>query len=132
MSDLLSLFVGVRQGSILGPLFFLIFINDLPFYLSSVSNVSLTMFANDTTILTTGSSVQLAERNLNHLAVDVSTKADINRMALNATKTKSMLVLSPQRLNILLSQSLNVAINDSNEEQVTIAKILGVDRKSVV
>ena len=45
-------------------------------------------------------------------------------MALNATKTNSMLVLSPQRLNILLSQSLNVAINDSNVEQVTMAKIL--------
>ena len=102
MSDPLPMSVGVPQGSILGPLFFLIFINDLPFYLSSVSNVSLTMFADDTTILTTGSSVQLVERNLNQLAAEVSAWANINRMALNATKTKSMLVSSPQKLNTLL------------------------------
>ena len=72
MSDPLPMSVGVPQGSILGPLFFLIFINDLPFYLSSVSNVSLTMFADDRTILTTGPSVQLVERNLNQLAAEVS------------------------------------------------------------
>ena len=59
------------------------------------------------------SSVQLVERNLNQLAAEVSAWANINRMALNATKTKSMLVSSPQKLNTLLSQSLNVAVNDS-------------------
>ena len=47
-------------------------------------------------------------------------------MALNATKTKSMLVSSPQKLNTLLSQSHNVAVNDSKVEQVTKAKILRV------
>ena len=36
-----------------------------------------------------------------------------------------MLVSSPQKLNTL-SQSLNVAVNDSKVEQVTEAKILGV------
>ena len=126
MSDPLPMSLGVPQESILRPLFFLIFINDLPFYLSSVCNVSLTMFADDTTILTTGSSVQLVVRNLNQLATEVSTWANINRMALNATKTKSMLVSSPQKLNTLLSQSLNVAINDSEVQQVTKAKILVV------
>ena len=84
------------------------------------------MFADDTTILTTGSSVQSVERNLNQLAAEVSAWANINRMALNATKTKSMLVSSPQKLNTLSSQSLNVAVNDSKVEQVTEAKVLGV------
>ena len=126
MSDPLPMSVGVPQGSIFGPLFFLIFINDLPFYLSSVSNVSLTMFADDTTILLTGSSVQLVERNLNQLAAEVSAWANINRMAINATKTKSMLVSSQQKLDTLLSQSLNVAVNDSKVEQVTEAKLLRV------
>ena len=37
-----------------------------------------------------------------------------------------MLVSSPQKLNTLLSQSLNVAVNDSKVEQVTEAKVLGV------
>ena len=84
------------------------------------------MFADDTTILTTGSSVQLKKPNLNQLAAEVSTWANINRMALNATKTKSMLVSSPRKLNTLTSQSLNGAVNDSKVEQVTEPKILGV------
>ena len=123
MSDPLPMSVGVPQGSILGPLFFLAFIKELTFYLSSASNASLAMFADDTTILTTGSSVQFVERNLNQLT---AAWANVNRMALNASKTKSMLVLSPQNLNALSSQTLKVTVNDSLVEQVMEAKILGV------
>jgi ribonuclease P/MRP protein subunit RPP40 len=38
---------GVSQGSILGPIIFLIFINDLPGY---ISNKNVTMYADDTTV----------------------------------------------------------------------------------
>ena len=68
----LPMSVGVPQGSILGPLFFLLFINDHPLYLSSTLNNNLTMFADDNMIFTSGSSVQLVGCNINQLAVEVS------------------------------------------------------------
>ena len=126
LSDSLPMSVGIPQGSILGPLFFLVFINDLPLYLSSTFDTNLTMFADDTTILTSGSTVQEVELRLNLLASDVSSWANLNRMALNASKTKSILIASPQKLRFLSSQSLDVAVNNTIVDQVLEAKVLGV------
>ena len=56
LSDPLPVSICVPQGSILGPLFLLLFINDLPLFLPQ--NTTLTMFADDTSITQFSSTIK--------------------------------------------------------------------------
>ena len=84
------------------------------------------MFADDTTILVRGPSVTSLSTQLNEVARTVSTWADNNRMSLNTTKTKSLLITTLQKRRTLTSSALNVQIDGRSIEQVDYAKMLGV------
>ena len=56
-SDWIDVKLGVPQGSILGPILFLIYVNDIN---NSDHNASFTKFADDTTILTSGKTLHLS------------------------------------------------------------------------
>ena len=59
-SDFRKTSCGVPQGSILGPLLFLMYMNDLP---NSVENANITMFADDTSLFRSLKSIDELDMN---------------------------------------------------------------------
>lgn len=124
LSEALPVSVVVPQRSILGPLFVIIHINDL--LLELPLGVNSTMFADDTTILVWGPSITSVSTSLNEVAGTVSYCADDNRMSLNTSKTKSLLITTLQKRTTLTSSALNVQLGVRYVEQVHHAKLFGV------
>ena len=108
---------GVPQGSILGPLLFNIFINDLFFELSKTEICN---FADDNTIYDCGSSLQTIVANLEHDACNLLQWFKINSLKANPNKFQFMILGK----NVTETFSLNV--NETTIEASSNVVLLGV------
>ena len=88
-SDVLTFNVGVPQGSVLGPILFLLMINDLP---RISDNIQTVLFADDTTISTSRSDFSELVQLSNNELKNVSDWTNFNQLTLNADKTELMII----------------------------------------
>ena len=82
---------GVPESSVLGPLLFSIFINDLPLHILN-TKVVCDLFADDNSIHSRGTNVESVQCSLQEGLNDVSKWCDQNRMVVHPGKTKSCLL----------------------------------------
>ena len=83
-----SISIGVPQGSCLGPLFYLIYANNLQ---NLIENLTSVVFADDTTIVESSDSIEVLTLRLNFLMSKIVYWSNFNKLSLNKAKTKWML-----------------------------------------
>ena len=121
-SEAQSLLCGVPQGSILGPLMFLMYFNDFSNCLKSCETIQ---FADDTVIYTSDKSVEVIASKLNLNLKSIADYFHKNELIinLNKNKTESMLFGTAKRLS--KCPDLNLLYNNSSILQTNTYKYLG-------
>ena len=115
-SSIIKVIFGVPQGSILGPLLFLLFINDLP----NATNFFIRLFADDTFLCAQNDDIMKLESEVNNELSKVYQWLGSNKLTLNISKSKFMLVTKKKKLDI------SIKIDNEELEQCNTYKYLGV------
>ena len=129
-SSMKLLTTGVPQGSILGPLLFIIYMNDI----HTVSdNLNFTLYADDTTLTSPLCSftyggyhdINRVSTLINSEITKISEWLSINKLSLNANKTKFMIFHNYQKV-MTDSDIPQLEINNTPIERVTEFNFLGI------
>ena len=120
-SSLHNVSCGVPQGSVLGPLLFLVYINDIN---NAVQNNQLKLFADDTNLFIFDRDIVILERKANECLKNMAIWFNVNKLSLNIEKTCYALFCPKSRKVVDLS--LNLVINNQKIKKVNSCKYLGV------
>lgn len=112
---------GVPQGSVLGPLFFILYINDI--YLTS-PDLCFVLFADDTNALVTGNNLKDLQLIVNRGLIKIQDWLSSNKLVLNIDKTK-IIVFSSSR-KFCDRQQVKITLGDKRLEVVNKTNFLGL------
>ena len=122
-----SVTCGVPQGSVLGPLFFILYVNDVQ---HALRESHLRLYADDTVIYAAGENVRQAETALQPALNKFAKLCSANKLTLNAGKTKMMTFGT--RHKVKKARGADIKINNTSLTIVPTYKYLGVAMDSTL
>ena len=111
---------GVPQGSILGPLLFLIYVNDLHL---AIKYSSVIHYADDTKLIASNKSAKILTRNLNYDLKILSKWMRTNKISLNTKKTELIIFRSKQKV---IKYDIKIKLNGKRLIPTNCIKYLGL------
>ena len=122
LSNLVSILCGVPQGSILGPLLFLVYINDIT---NCTSKLLFFLFADDTNVFITGDGDQELFTSMNTELSHLTNWFHANILSLNAKKT-NYIIFSGPKMRVTEDPNKTIIINNTPIIRVQQTKFLGM------
>ena len=119
-SDFLSITCGVPQGSILGPLLFLCYVNDMPISVKC----KLLLYADDSALIVSGKDPKVISETLSKELESCRQWLIDNKLSLHLGKTESILFGSKRKLRKV--NDFNVTCNGKNIDRSSSVKYLGL------
>ena len=98
-SDLMSVNYSLPQGSVIGPILFIIYINDLH---KAIRYCKVHHFTDDTNLFHTNKSVKNLNKVANHDMKQLNNCLSANKISLNVEKTELVIFKSPGRVKLNL------------------------------
>ena len=123
LSDLASIDIGVLQGSILGPILFLCFINDL----HTITDLLALLFADDTSLLALGYNLHELIAKCNLELHKIANWMIANKLAVNVSKCKFIIFHNKGKKIDMGGISINFNMNEFNKAALP-EKIIPLDR----
>ena len=120
-SELQPVTYGVPQGSILGPLLFLIYINDVPNVLNSTPR----LFADDTCLVCSSNNLDDLQIKSNNVLDKLKCWCDSNELTINPSKSSFMLI-RPTSKPKSEEDVITLHYNNTQIIRTTVVKYLGV------
>jgi hypothetical protein len=112
--------IGVPQGTILGPVLFLLYINDLS---NSVCKANINIYADDVVVYSSNSNISQLQNEMQNVMDSVYDWYKLNKLSLSTEKCSTMVIMNNPNKTY---SDFNIKLGNVNLEQVKSMKYLGV------
>lgn len=121
VSKKFQLNIGVPQGSVIGPMLFMLYVNDLN---QNINTGACNMYADDTVLYCTGKTITELQTNVQCSLNKVANWFTDNQLVINQSKTEVMVVKSKYKQ---VSDTLDIYLFEKKLNQVECSKYLGLN-----